>query len=381
MSAPTLTVDPGATLGGSGTVGRNITIADGGKLEFNLGTPAASHVPLTRSSSRTMAFSGSSVLTITAGASAAPGLYTLITGGNNITGSAPATVILPPGWTADAPVISTNQLRINITNVVAPPANAAPVWSQQSGQRSQCHRGCRLQRHARQRCQRLEQRCADLPESERSRMAQHRHQRHALRHAHQQRCRREHLHRERQPMALPPAVQATLNITVTNINDAPVWSSNPLVGPDATEDAAYSQNMATAASDVDAGAVLTFAKVSGPSWLSVAANGTISGTPANADVGLNVFTVSVSDGIAAPVETTLQITVINTNDAPFWTINPITGGNTVRDLPYTGSLAGSAGDVDPGASLTFSKLSGPRMAERRSNGALSGVPRPSATSA
>ena len=43
-----------------------------------------------------MAFSGSSVLTITASAGAAPGLYTLITGGNNITGSAPATVILPP---------------------------------------------------------------------------------------------------------------------------------------------------------------------------------------------------------------------------------------------------------------------------------------------
>ena len=100
-----LTVDPGATLGGSGTVGRNITIANNGKLEFTLGTPAASHVPLTRGSSRTMVFSGTSVLTITGGANAAPGLYTLITGGNNITGSAPATVILPPGWTADAPVM------------------------------------------------------------------------------------------------------------------------------------------------------------------------------------------------------------------------------------------------------------------------------------
>jgi autotransporter-associated beta strand protein len=369
----TLTVDAGATLGGSGTVGRNVTIADGGKLEFNLSTPAASHVPLTRSTSRTFAFSGSSVLTITAGANAAPGLYTLITGGNNITGSAPAMVILPPGWTADPPVISTNQLRINITNVVAPPANAAPTWVnnpivEPNASEDAAYNGTLAD---------------DATDSNNDALT---------------------FLKVSGPAwlniatngtlsgtpgnsdvgansftvsvsdGISPAVETTLNITVTNTNDAPVWSSNPLTGPDATEDLAYNQDLSTTATDLDSGAVLAFVKVSGPSWLSVASNGIISGTPTNSDVGLNVFTVSVSDGIAAPVETTLQIAVINTNDAPFWTVNPISGGNTVRDLPFSGNLAAMVGDVDPGASLSFSKLGGPAWLTVASNGTISGVP-------
>ena len=368
-----LTVDPNATLGGSGTVGRNVTIADGAKLEFNLGSTAASHVPLTRSSSRNFAFSGASVLTITATAGAAPGLYTLITGGNNITGSVPATVILPPGWTADAPVISGAQLRINITNVVAPPANAAPVWTSNPVNEPNATEDAAFSASL----------ISDATDANNDVLT---------------------FLKTSGPAwlniatngtlsgtptnsdvgantftvsvsdGIAAAVQATLNITVLNTNDAPVWSGNPLNGPDATEDAAYGANMAVAATDVDAGAVLTFAKVSGPTWLSVAANGIITGTPVNADVGLNAFTVSVSDGIAAPVQTTLQIAVINTNDIPFWTNIPVAGGNTVRDLPYTGSLAGNAGDVDPGASLTFSKISGPAWLTVAANGALSGVP-------
>ncbi len=368
-----LHVDPAATLGGSGTVGRNITITDGAKLEFTLGTPATSHVPLTRSSGRTFAFSGSSVLTINAGANASPGLYTLITGGNNITGSAPATVILPPGWTADAPVISTNQLRINITNVVAPPANVAPTWTVNSVNEVNASEDAAYSSTL----------INDATDSNDDALT---------------------FIKVSGPAwlniatngtlsgtptnsdvgansftvsvsdGIAAAVQATLNITVLNSNDAPVWSSNPLNGPDATEDADYSADMSVAASDVDAGAMLIFAKVSGPSWLSVATNGTISGTPNNNDVGLNVFTVSVSDGIAAPVQTSLQIAVFNTNDAPFWINNPFSGGNTVRDLPYTGNFAGNAGDIDPGASLSFSKVSGPAWLTVAANGDLSGTP-------
>jgi len=54
---------------------------------------------------------------------------------------------------------------------------------------------------------------------------------------------------------------------------------------------------------------LTFSKVSGPAWLSVASDGTLSGTPSNSDLGLNSWTVSVTDGITAPVNGTLNITV------------------------------------------------------------------------
>ena len=99
-------------------------------------------------------------------------------------------------------------------------------------------------------------------------------------------------------------------------NTAPTWATNPVNEADANEDAAYSATLADNAGDADAGDTLTFAKVSGPAWLDVAANGTLSGTPSNADVGANVFTVSVTDNNSSAVEATLNITVNPVNDAP-----------------------------------------------------------------
>ena len=65
---------------------------------------------------------------------------------------------------------------------------------------------------------------------------------------------------------------------------------------------------AMAGGDVDAGASLTFAKVSGPAWLSVASNGDLSGTPTSGDTGLNSFTVQV-DATRGSDTATLEITV------------------------------------------------------------------------
>ena len=47
------------------------------------------------------------------------------------------------------------------------------------------------------------------------------------------------------------------------------------------------------------GDTLTYSKVSGPAWLSVASNGALSGTPGNSDVGANSFTVKVTDAAGA----------------------------------------------------------------------------------
>jgi hypothetical protein len=167
---------------------------------------------------------------------------------------------------------------------------------------------------------------------------------------------------------------ATLNITVNNTNDAPTWNSSPVNEIDATEDAAYSSTLADDVTDVDAGASLTFSKVSGPAWLTVAANGALSGTPANGDVGANVFTVDVSDGIAAAVQETLNITVNNTNDAPTFTADPINKPNADQDVAYSDTIAGSATDEDAGDTLTYSKVSGPAWLSVAANGDLSGTP-------
>ena len=79
---------------------------------------------------------------------------------------------------------------------------------------------------------------------------------------------------------------------------------------------------------------MTFTKISGPTWLSVAANGNLSGTPINSNVGLNTFIVSVTDGNTAPVQATVNITVINTNDAPTFTQNPIYTPPATRYAAY-----------------------------------------------
>jgi len=111
--AAALNVNSGATLGGTGTIGRNVTVADGGKLEFNISTDAATHNGLEISAGRDFTFSGASTLTITSSADASAGTYTLVTGGNAITYSSLPTLVLPNGWTGIVGV-SGNSLLLTI---------------------------------------------------------------------------------------------------------------------------------------------------------------------------------------------------------------------------------------------------------------------------
>jgi hypothetical protein len=57
------------------------------------------------------------------------------------------------------------------------------------------------------------------------------------------------------------------------------------------------------------GDTLTFAKVSGPAWLSVADNGALSVRPLSSDVGANSFRVSVTDPGGLSSTATLNIAV------------------------------------------------------------------------
>nr|MCU0797991.1 putative Ig domain-containing protein [Akkermansiaceae bacterium] len=165
---------------------------------------------------------------------------------------------------------------------------------------------------------------------------------------------------------------AGLSITVTNANDAPVFAADPISGGNVDEDSAYSGTLAGSASDVDAGDNLSYSKVNGPAWLNIASNGTLSGTPGNDDVGPNSFTVRVTDGGGLTDEAGFEVTVINVNDAPAFTADPITGAGATEDTAYVGSLAAS--DIDSGDTLTFAKISGPGWLSVAANGALSGLP-------
>ncbi len=172
--------------------------------------------------------------------------------------------------------------------------------------------------------------------------------------------------------SIASAVEVTLNITVLNNNNPPVFGSDPITGGNATEDSAYSGSLAGSATDADAD-TLSYAKTNGPAWLTIATNGSLSGTPTNSDVGANIFTVSVSDGQGGSDSATLNITVINTNDTPVFTANPIIGGNATKEVAYSGSIAGSATDDDNNP-LTYAKVSGPNWLSVAANGTLSGTP-------
>jgi large repetitive protein len=172
-----------------------------------------------------------------------------------------------------------------------------------------------------------------------------------------------------------PAATVTLSITpVTDVpgNIAPTFSGNPL-SASASEDSPFSGQLA--ATDANPGDILSFRKISGPSWLTVSMDGALGGTPLNGDVGTNSFTVKVSDPSNASATATLTVTVENVNDAPIFKITPLVyPAGTEKMLYRDQTLASIAIDPDAGDRIHFSKVSGPDWLTVSRSGALSGTP-------
>jgi len=83
----------------------------------------------------------------------------------------------------------------------------------------------------------------------------------------------------------------TPEIAALHGGTAPNFISDPFGRPPAPVGAAYDQTIASLA----AGGIITYSKVAGPRWLTVAADGRISGMPSGADVGANRFTVRATN--------------------------------------------------------------------------------------
>jgi hypothetical protein len=167
---------------------------------------------------------------------------------------------------------------------------------------------------------------------------------------------------------------STANVIVTAISLVPNWpptfNLNPFTLANVNAGQAYSGTIATNASDLN-GDALTFAKVSGPAWLNVAANGALSGVPANSDANTNLFVVSATDTGGLSNTATLYIYV---NGAPSFTVNPFTMPAIVAGQNYSGTIATNATDPNPGDVLTFALVSGSPWLVVATNGALSGTP-------
>ncbi len=74
------------------------------------------------------------------------------------------------------------------------------------------------------------------------------------------------------------------------------------------------------------GDLITFAKLSGPAWLHVGPRGVLNGTPANSDIGTNIFVVSLTDSGGVSATANLIIPVIP-DPAPEFIVNPFAGTN------------------------------------------------------
>ena len=156
-------------------------------------------------------------------------------------------------------------------------------------------------------------------------------------------------------------------ITVSAPNRAPVISGTPATS--ATPAQAYS--FTPTAQDAD-GDALTYSIQGKPSWATFStANGTLSGTPATADVGTfpNVV-ISVSDGKVSASLPAFTITVSATNRAPVISGTPVTAAVAGRAYSFRPTAQDADGDT-----LTYSIQGRPSWATfDTTTGTLSGTP-------
>ncbi len=118
-------------------------------------------------------------------------------------------------------------------------------------------------------------------------------------------------------------------------NRPPVFESDTIVLADAPIGTPLTgRTLAGLATDPD-GDPLAFTKLSGPAWLSIAANGALSGTPTGASPGMNTFVVRVSDSAGATSEATVRFLVKGT--VAHWDFE---GGTANTHVPYAPASAG-----------------------------------------
>lgn len=135
------------------------------------------------------------------------------------------------------------------------------------------------------------------------------------------------------------SVERTLEITVTDVNEAP--SALPIGPQQASEDAAFVfAPSAGDFTDPDFGDTLTFSATLAdgsplPSWLSFdPATGALSGTPGNDDVGQLDVRLTATDEGGLAVSRDFALDVVNVNDAP------VAATSASITLGFVGSEAG-----------------------------------------
>lgn len=146
--------------------------------------------------------------------------------------------------------------------------------------------------------------------------------------------------------AEPLCSSATIYVTVTNINDAPVLDA---IGAQTTnEDTALT--FTATASDVDSG-TLTWTADGATNGVVSNTNGDVTFTPTANFVGTDSFTVTVSDGLLSDFET-VTVTVTAVPDTPTAALTSDSESGEVHEGSVV-TLTATGTDADIGTTLTY----------------------------
>ncbi|WP_409309200.1 putative Ig domain-containing protein, partial [Pectobacterium sp. B1J-3] len=155
------------------------------------------------------------------------------------------------------------------------------------------------------------------------------------------------------------SVSTTFELTVTNVNDAPVVDT-PIPPQSVAQGGGFNFTVPDGTfNDPDVGDTLTLRATLAngsplPSWLHFdPAIGTFSGTPGNADVGILVIRVTATDDSNASVSTSFGLTITNVNDAPV-VDTPIPPQSVAQGGGFNFTVPdGTFNDPDVGDTLTL----------------------------
>jgi hypothetical protein len=129
--------------------------------------------------------------------------------------------------------------------------------------------------------------------------------------------------------------------------------SDPIVEMDADDGIAYNSTLSDDLVHFDVSQI-AFSKLNGPGWLTVAANGTLSGTPANSNIGINNFTVRAENLDGQSDQAALAINV-NGTLPPMVEVVPAPYTKGLRN-PLMGFTINGGGTSHPWATLTHTYI-------------------------
>ncbi len=156
------------------------------------------------------------------------------------------------------------------------------------------------------------------------------------------------------------SVSQVFNLSVANANDVP--SVDVTLGTQVTQQGAVFSYILPqdAFQDQDAGDALSYSATLAdgsvlPSWLSFdAATRTLSGIPANGDVGSLTLKVTATDGGGLSASQTLDLSVANVNDVP-QVILTLAAQTATEQQAFSYTVpSGAFADIDVGDTLTYS---------------------------